>query len=290
VTGRVQKLWILVVFLFSPLSGVCQTATMQDPDFEPVHWAYSSFFGTGWYQIRDNRSIFVLRMPPRQTLRKSSFSESGERELGFSIQYPLTLGLHNIDDLSGIIAQDNFGTVSFTPGLEVEIPVSKKWYLRSFAHVGWGTDLQTDESVWIYYAGVKSRYAFTERKYDWDLLSGIYYAGFTPDDGRSDHLAVADVGVELHHPLAKVTIAGRAINLHYNFMYSFVGNNLHFGLPDGEIDVVQDQLEAGIAMSFREGPYKLWFFNVERLALGYKFTSEGQFEAITLSMSSWFSK
>lgn len=287
--AKFQNFVVLVVLLFSPLSGVCQTAT-QSADFESVHWAYSSFFGTGWYEIQDNRSIFVLRVPPRQTLRKAGFTESGEREIGFAIQYPLTLGLHNIDDLSGIIDQDNFGTLSFTPGLEVEIPINKKWYLRTFAHVGWGTELDTSDSVWIYYAGLKSRYTFTERKYDWDLLAGIYYAGYTPDDGRSDRVSVAQLGVELHHPLRKASIAGRAIDLHYSFMYSFLGKDLHFGLPDGDFDVVQDQLEFGIAMGFRDGPYKLWFFNVQRLALGYKFTSEGQFRAITLSMSSWFSK
>ncbi|NOR18531.1 MAG: hypothetical protein GQ538_00405 [Xanthomonadales bacterium] len=288
-TGRSQKLLTLVVLLLSPLSGICQT-TAQVPDYEPVHWAYSSFFGTGWYEIRDNRSIFVLRVPPRQTLRESGFSAAGEREVGISIQYPLTLGLHSIDDLSGIIDQDNFGTVSFTPGVELEVPINKKWYLRTFAHVGWGTELETSDSVWIYYAGVKSRYAFTKHKYDWDLLSGIYYAGFTPDKGKSDRLAVAQLGVELHHPLSSATIAGRAIDLHYNFMYSFLGRDLHFGLPEGDFDIVQDQLEAGIAMSFREGPYQLWFFKVDRLALGYKFTSKGQFKAITLSMSSWFNK
>lgn len=286
---RLSQFLLLAGFLLSPPNGLCQDVTPA-ADFEPVHWAYSSFFGTGWYEIQDNRSIFVLRIPPRQTLREPGFTESGERQLGFSIQYPVTVGLHDIDDLSGILDQDNFGTISFTPGLEVEIPINQRWYLRSFAHVGWGTERETNDSVWIYYAGVKSRYAFTEQKYDWDLLSGIYYAGYTPDKGKSDRVAVADLGVEIHHPLRKASIAGRAIDLHYKFMYSFLGKELSFGLPEGEFDVIRDQYEAGIAMSFREGPYKIWFFDVERLAIGYRFTANGQFSAVTLSMSSWFSK
>lgn len=288
-SGLAQKPLLCICLLFL-VFGNPEKSLAEEPEFEPVHWAYSSFFGTGWYQISDNRSIFVLRVPPRQTLRESGFNDNGEREIGIEIHYPLTLGMHSISELGGIIQSDNFGTFSFTPGVELEIPINKRWYLRSFAHVGWGTELDSSNSVWIYYAGVKSRYIFPRRKVDWSLLSGLYYGGFTPDTGRSDRLAAVQLGVEVRHPLNSVTLAGQAIDLHYNFMYSFLGNNLHFGLPDGSFDVVEDQFEVGIAMSLRSGPYKLWFLNVHRLGIGYKFTSEGQFEAITLSMSSWFTR
>lgn len=260
------------------------------PEYEPIHWAYSTFFGTGWYQIGDNRSVFVLRIPPRQTLRESGFKETGERKIGVRIKYPLTLGVHNIDDIPDFIQSDNFGTVSFTPGVELEIPINEKWYLRTFANVGWGKDLDAGDSVWIYYSGIKSRYTFEGEKFDWALLSGLYYAGYTPDKGRSDRLAAAQLGVEFRQPLKNMTLAGRALDLHYNFMYSFLGKDLHFGLPDGGFDVVEDQLEVGLALSFRNRPYKLWFFKIRRLGVGYKFTSEGDFKAITFSMSSWFTK
>src|SRR5210317_1464454 len=99
--------------------------------FEPVHWAYSSFFGTGWYQIEDARSVFVVRVPIRQTLRKSSLTESGSRRLGVENRYPVAVGLHDIEDLGGIIENDNFATGSFTPGVELEIPINPRWYLRT---------------------------------------------------------------------------------------------------------------------------------------------------------------
>ena len=261
-----------------------------DPEYEPVHWAYSSLFGTGWYKVDDNRSVFVMRIPPRQLLRKSGFSELGEREIGIEIHYPLTIGVHNIDDLPGIVNPDNFGTASFVPGVELEIPVTERWYLRPFVHGGWGTELNTRSSAWIYYGGIKSRYNIPAGKFEWSLLGGLSYAGYTPDTGRSDHLAVTQLGFEFRQPLAGATLAGRAIDLHYNFMYSFLGRELHFGLPDGGFNPVEDQLEVGIAMSFRTRPLKIWFFNVNRLGLGYKFSSDGNFEAITFSMRSWFTR
>jgi hypothetical protein len=269
----------------SPLSA--QTAATV---FEPIHWAYSTFFGTGWYEIGDNRSIFALRIPPRQTLRKSDYISPGKREIGIEIKYPLTLGFHNLDDLPAIIHGDNFGTVSFTPGVELEIPINERWYLRPFANIGFGVDLNSSDSVWIYYTGVKSRYTFSNEKFDWALLNSLIFAGFTPDKGDSDSLAVAEIGVEFRHPLKTATLGGRPIDLHYNLMYTFHGNALHFGLPDGEFDVVKGQFKAAVAMSFRDGPKKLWFFNIHRLELGYKFTSNGNFRAFTFSTRSWFTK
>jgi len=276
----------LLVLLF----GHSAISYGDEPEYEPVHWAYSSFFGTGWYEVDDNRSVFVLRIPPRQTLRQSAFSEAGERQTGIEIKYPLSIGVHNIEDLPGIVNPDNFGTVSFAPGVELEIPVNKRWHLRPFAHLGWGTELNTRSAAWIYYAGIKSRYIIPAGKYEWSLLAGLSYAGYTPDVGRSDHLAVAQFGFEVRQALTKARLVGRAIDLHYNFMYTFLGKDLHFGLPDGGFDPVQDQLEAGIAMSFRDRPLKLWFLNVNRIGLGYKFSSDGNFKAITLSMRSWFTR
>jgi hypothetical protein len=259
--------------------------------FEPVHWAYSSFFGTGWYEKKNARSVFVLRIPPRQTLRKSSISDDGERKLGLEIRYPLTLGLHDVQDLGGIIENDNFGTVAFAPGVELEIPISKQWYLRPFAHIGWGKELELGESAWMYYAGIKSQYEFkSKNQYKWYLLNSLYYAGYTPDEGRSDHLSVAEIGLEFLQPLNNASLAGRPIDLHWRVMYSFMGNDIHFNLPDGSFDPISDQMEITLQTSFRDGPLKVWFLNVHRLGIGYRFSSSGEFSAITLSMRSWFKK
>ena len=107
------------------IADPCSADVEQQTLFEPVHWAYSSFFGTGWYKVRDARSVFVIKTPIRQTLRPSSLAESGAREVGIEIRYPVSIGMHDIRDLGSIIEDDNFATVSFAPGVELEIPVNK---------------------------------------------------------------------------------------------------------------------------------------------------------------------
>jgi len=152
-----------------------EPASALGEDFEPVHWAYSSFFGTGWYTIEGARSVFALQVPFRQTIRESSISESSESKMGVEIRYPLTIGLHDVQDLGGIIDNDNFGTIAFAPGVELEIPINKRWYLRPFANIGWGRELEKGESAWVFYTGIKSRYVFPSKsKYEWSLAPGKF--------------------------------------------------------------------------------------------------------------------
>jgi len=283
-----RQTFALLIFMALANTGLADVE--QKTVFEPVHWAYSSFFGTGWYTIEDARSVFVVRTPFRQTLQKSSLDESGTRVLGVEISYPLTIGMHDLKNLGGIIDNDNFATLSFTPGIELEIPINPRWYLRTVAHAGWGTDLKYDDSAWIYYAGVKSRYSFPARKYQLSLLNSLFYAGYAPDKGRSDHLAVAQLGVELRQPLETITLRGEPVDLHWTLMYSFLGNELHFNLPDGTFDPIQDQIEVGLQMSLRNRPFRFWFFELQRLGLGYQFSTSGELTAITFSARSWFTK
>ncbi|NNK99232.1 MAG: hypothetical protein HKO88_09290 [Xanthomonadales bacterium] len=288
--NKAVHITIFCVMVVFSVKGETQTQPTASPDYDPIHWAYSSFFGTGWYRIKDSRSVFVLRIPPRQTLRESFIDDAGERRIGIEIRYPLSVGLHDLADLGDLIENDNFGTISFVPGVELEIPITPRWYLRPFANFGWGTEFESGESAWIYYAGVKSRYTIPAGKNEWSLLNSLYYAGFTPDNGRSDHLAVADLGIEFRQPLSEFTINSKPVDLHWSLMYSFMGNELHFNLPDGSFDPIDDQLEFGLAVSLHDGPFKLWIFNIHQLGLGYRISSSGRFSAVTFSMRSWFTK
>ena len=104
----------LVAILPMPLHG-------EEPALQPVNWAYSAFFGTGWYGVEGNRSVFALHLPFRHISRSSSLSDDSQRNIGFEIHYPLTIGLHSTDDLPGLVDPDNFGTLIFTPGV-IDVP------------------------------------------------------------------------------------------------------------------------------------------------------------------------
>jgi hypothetical protein len=274
---------LLLLCVISPA-----TLLAEEADVEPVNWAYSSVFGTGWYTVENNQSLFALSLPVRQTLRHSSISESGNRGIGFEIDYALSVGFYNIDDLPGLIDPDNFGSVVFTPGLIMEIPITQRWHLRPYANFGWGSKLGSSDSAWIYYTGIKSRYTLPTASSNWALINSIYYAGYTPSVGPSNDLAVIQAGIEYRQQLNKTSKKGDPIDLHWTLAYSYLGDELTFGLPDGDIDAVDDQFEAAVAYGYRNRPIKLWFMEFDNIGIGYRFSSNGTFKGISLNLGSWF--
>jgi len=116
-------------------------AAAQEVSSSSVHWAYSSYFGSGWYRVSGDRDVFVLRMTPRWDLRDADFAEDGTRTTGVELSFPITAGLDKIDldDIAGTTDPDNLASLSVTPGIAITIPLSERWALRPFASVGWGT-------------------------------------------------------------------------------------------------------------------------------------------------------
>jgi len=280
-----------VFYLLFTTSIACSTPASAPPEnIEPIHWAYSALFGTGWYNAKNNRTVFVLRLPFSQTPRESSISESGKRKIGIQVRYPLAVGLHDIDDFSGIIDPDNFTTVSFTPGIEMEIPIYRQWHLRPFINAGWGKELDSGNSAWIYYGGLKSRYLIPQDYGNWSLLAGLSLAGYDPDIGASDSVTSLLLGVEFDQPLETFNLAGEAIDLHWHLSYASLDEKLEFELPDDTYEPLKEQIKVGLAFSFRHRPLNTWISMLDRLGMEYSFDTHGNFEAITFNVNSWFKR
>jgi len=278
--------YLFAVCLLMP--GILFAADLEEP--EPVHWAYSSFFGTGWYRVDNNRSVFVLGMSPKQGVRDASL-DNGERKLGLETRYPVTLGLHNLDyeDLPGNLHPSNFGTASFTPGLELEIPVSPRWFLRPSVAMGAGIEFETKDSAWIWEAGLKSRYTVPSRHIEWSVLGGLNVAGHDADGASADSIFSMLLGLEARQPL-KRKFRGRAWDLHWHASYTFLDRELKFDNGDGTYRSIDYVIELGVAVSPRGRSFRFWRWTPDRLGLGIKFSPEGDFAAIILTSRSWFEK
>lgn len=254
----------------------------------PVHWAFATLLGTGWYKVNNSRSLFVLRIPPRITLRESGFDDDGVRRIGVDLRLSVTVGFHNIDDIQGLLEDANFGSLAFTPGVDVEIPVTEQFYLRPFANIGWGTELGENNSAWIYQAGVKSRYTFEAGGKPLALIGNIYYAGYTPNRGASDDLSGIALGIEGRLPFKDFTMGGKPMAFDWHAMYTYFSNEPVFTRPNAEPAIVEQLIEVGVALSPRNGRWNFWVWKPERLGVAYKFDPNGNFSAITINFTSWF--
>ncbi len=252
------------------------------------HWAFSAFFGTGWYRVSDSRSVYVLRVPPRQVLRPSTPGAGGWQAVGLELRYPLTFGLNQLDDLSGIVSADNFGTVSFTPGVELEWRVTPRWSLRPFAHFGWGRETEGGDSAWIWYGGLKSRHSLGPVDSGWNLLAALQYAGYDPRSGPTNDLALAMTGIETSRLWPALRFGGSEWAVDGHLTYSWLFEEARFPETRGLGTTVDDQWELGLALRRADGDLRWGILRFARLGLAWRWSSDGDYRAITLNLSSPF--
>jgi hypothetical protein len=178
-TALAALLPLLALALHAP-ALYAQGVPAEAEPAEQVHWALGAFFGTGWYEVEDNRSVFVLRIPPRQRLREASLGADGVRRLGVEFIYPVAVGLSKLEEAPDFFELDNFASISFTPGVELEVPVAPAWALRPYLHLGYGWEVESGAGAAIWYGGVKSRYRLGSGR-QWSLLNKAYFAGYKPE-------------------------------------------------------------------------------------------------------------
>ncbi len=280
---------IILASLMIPSTLQAQALASDPEPVRQVHWAMGAFFGTGWYQVDQNRSVFVFRIPPRQTVRKSGFDENGNRKLGVEIHYPVSFGLHNMDDVPDFIDFDNYGTITFTPGVQIEIPVNDKWYLRPYAHIGAGYEKETSKWAGIWYGGLKSRYLLGESaRLRWSLLNAVYYAGYKPEFEERGRYGSVMAGLEFSQPLGNWKLGGDQVRLNWHVTYNYLFDNLNFHVGEDRVESIRDQWEFGLALSKDNKPMKIWFMSFEHVGLSYKVSSNGHYNAISVNLRSPF--
>jgi hypothetical protein len=283
------SLLLALVLVLVPSALPAQAVPYEPEPEKQVHWALAAFFGTGWYQVDKNRSAFIFRIPPRQTVREAGWHEDGKRKLGIEIQYPLALGLHKLEDIPDFIEFDNYGTLTFTPGVQVEIPINHQWSLRPYAHLGFGYEKQSDEWAGIWYGGIKSRYQLGESdKLRWSLLNGIYYAGYKPEFKNRGQYASAMAGLEFNQPLGRMQLAGEPVWLNWHVTYNYLFDRLNFHVDEERTESIEDQWEVGLALGHSGKKVKIWFMSFEHVGLSYKWSSNGRYKAISFNLRSPF--
>jgi len=282
-----RTLVLLLLALFADALQAQAQAPPPNPE-EQVHWAVGAFFGTGWYKVDDNRSVFVLRVQPRQLLREPALDDQGQRRWGVEIVYPLSLGLNKLDDIPDFIEFDNYATLSFTPGVQLEVDVNPRWSLRPFINAGLGWELESSERALIGYGGLKSRYRLREGRMRWSLLNGIYYAGYRPEFEDRGQYGALMAGFELNQPLDRLEHQGDTLDLNWHLTYHWYFDRLNFHSDADTFASFRDQWELGVAIGKRDRPLDLGFLSFEQIGLAYRWSSDGRFNAITVNFRSPF--
>lgn len=275
---------VLVVLLVLTSGGLSQAVMAQDAEpFEPtIHWAYASFFGTGWYKINDQRSGFIVRAPFRWTVGEAQIDKDGERQIAYTIRLPFTLGLARLDfeDIPSILDSDNLATASANISVDADIPITQRFHIRPVAEVGYSTILDESDWAWTYRAEIKTRTTFEAGKLDWAILFDYGIVGYEPNRGESDDFEFAAAGVEFGYPVKWFGSGDGQTMLYWHLTYTDFLDEIEVRTGIEEFDSVANYWQAGIAMGKRDKPVRMWRLSFDRLGLAYNFSTTGELRGI----------
>ncbi len=119
-------------------------AIAQDPlrasEEQLVNYAYATQLGSGVYDI-SGRTLQIYRLPFGYTLTQPSGNRPGVR-----LTLPLTIGIVDFEprDVIDTGLPENLDTVSFVPGIELNIELTPQRRLLPYAEVGRSFELRGD--------------------------------------------------------------------------------------------------------------------------------------------------
>lgn len=276
---RVHFLLLVLALGSLPRPVVAQEAEPFEPT---IHWAYASFFGTGWYKINDQRSGFIVRAPLRWTVGEARIDEDSERQIAYTIRLPFTLGLARLDfeDIAGILDPDNLATASANISVDADIPITQRFHIRPVAEVGYSTIIDDSDWAWTYRAEVKTRTTFEAGKLDWALLFDYGIVGYEPNRGESDDFEFAAAGVEFGYPVDWFGSGDGQPMLYWHLTYTEFLDEIEVRTGLEEFDSVANYWQAGIALGKREKPVRIWRLSFDRLGLAYNLSTTGELRGI----------
>lgn len=265
-------------------------APARTEDANTIHWAYSTWFGNGWYTIGDDRDVFVVRYAPSRTLREAALEEDGERTVGVELRFPVTAGLNHfpLDNLRGSVDFENLANLSVTPSVYWNVPMNERWSIRPFAALGWGTVLNGSESAWTYWTGLRSRYVLRPEKLNVALYNAVGYVGYSPSNDSSSHFWPITNALEFRYPPSFLRYDDEQLLLHWHVAHTYFQADLDVLRRDRESEPISDEWELGVAISRHDEPIRWWKLEFARLGLAYRFSTDGELQGVGLMFQSLF--
>jgi hypothetical protein len=265
-------LYMFVLGTLFPIKVYAQQ-TEEPIDFNSINWAYATAFGTGVYKIGDDLDVFVLHMQPSWTKEIIWERHFGKKPMLLELRFPITFGVHNYH-LGGIVEEFlnlKFKQVSFAPGAVLELPMSQRWALRPYGHLGWGTETSGDkESAWIYWGGLKSRLKFPFIGQSFGLLNGLTVYGYKPKFDAFQDFTELLTGLECDISLGKLRWQGEQLFLKTHIINYYYLDHLKFIYEFAAPPELSWQWELGLSLG-KKSKIKLWIFSFEQIGIAYRY-------------------
>lgn len=255
-----------------------------------VHWAYASYFGTGWYRISDQQSAFIANFAPRLISGQTRWFGAMDGKAVYSIRAPFTVGLTRLDfeDVTGILDPENFSTASAGLRADVDVPVTDRFSWRPSLQLSYGNVIGESEYAWTYRGDVRARYTFASGDLDWALIGAAGLVGYDANRGTEDAFTYAALGAEFAYPLPWSASKDSRTLLYWHLLYTDFLNRMEVESGFDRFEEVTNYWQVGVAFGKDDGPIKVWFMRFDRLGLAYDFSPSGELRGIKLVFDSLY--
>jgi hypothetical protein len=245
-------------------------AFAQEEEKGVANYAYSVFIGTGQYQISD-RTIYVIRAPLRFSLKSPDY-DSGK--FGYSLLLPMSVGITNYKDLSELpeLSVESLQTMSITPGVEMQIPVSENWLIKPFAQAGLGWDLKSSSNSFIWGTGARARAWFGENK-KWLVGGEVLWAGNNPKYADEPDTKFSRLGIGAEYKWqTSWSPFGRRVSLHGRVLQYYFAHRVAYEAPPTEVKI-QNATEIGLSFGLNP-PVNILGYKFRQGGVGYERSDE----------------
>ena len=273
----------LALLVTVPISLLCaQPVLSQETPAPTVHWAYASFFGTGWYKISDQQSAFIANFAPRWTSSDTGWSKVVDQEAVLTVRVPVTVGVAQLDfeDVSGTLDPENFSAVSTGVRADLDLPVTARLSVRPSIQLSWGTVIGENDHAWTYRGDVRGRYTFEAGNLDWALIGAAGLVGYDGNRGIDDSFTYATLGAEFAYPVRWFSSAESQTLLYWHVLYTDFLNRVEVQSDIGQTVEVTNYWQAGLAFGKKDKPLQVWFLKFDRLGLAYDISPSGELRGI----------
>jgi hypothetical protein len=270
---------------------LCAQPVFSQETPEPaVHWAYASFFGTGWYKITDQQSAFIANFAPRWTTGDTGWSKVADQQAVFTVRIPVTLGVAQLDfeDVSGTLDPENFSAVSTGLRADLDLPVTTRLSVRPSIQLSWGTVIGENDHAWTYRGDVRGRYTIGSGNLDWALIGAAGLVGYDGNRGADDSFSYATLGAEFAYPVGWFSSTESQTLLYWHVLYADFLNRVEVQSDLGQTVEVTNYWQAGLAFGKQDKPLRVWFLQFDRFGLAYDISPSGELRGIKFVFNSLY--
>jgi len=271
--------WIMLMilvwgFVFLSVSGPAIAQESEETEESLIHWSFANQFGTGIYEISEDKTLYILRVQPRFHLDLTPDRADPSRHIYLELGVPVSVGTHRFK-LGDVFQGDYPERVrQFALGAAVglEVPVSSRWRIRPHVHFGWGTLLgEEEEKSWMYGGDFMSRFQVEMGTSDLFIINILGWYGHSSTIGDPENITAFKNALEARIPLGKLKFKGNPLYLKphiANFWYLKEIEYLFH--PEKDPLNIGSIWEIAIAVGGKEKT-RLWLFNLDRVGFAVDF-------------------